>query len=766
MGRRLRPSRGRIFVEGLGGRVKIARDRWGIAYITAQDPPGAWTGLGFCHAQDRAFQMETLRRLATGTLAELAGPRAIPADRLARRVGFMRLARAQLGELDAQALGALDAYREGVGLGLEAGEGRRAHEFSLMRTRPPAWETVEVLAVAKLMAFAMSANWDAELARTRVLRSDGAAALAHVDAEYAAWHPVASPLGEVSGEQIDRLSGDVAALTDALGMSGGSNAWAVAPSRTATGRALLANDPHLPPRLPCPWYLARLDAGEWTAAGATFVGLPALAAGHNGAVAWGITLGLADVSDLYVWSPEAMRSAQTVAYREEIRVRTWRRPLVDEAVVTPRGPVISRPSGGGGPSISLRATWMEPLPIGGLLRAPAARSCAELRAAFGEWPLMPLNVVFADVSGAIGWQLAGDVPVRRSGHGTLPSPGWTRHGDWEPDPVPYAEMPGESDPPLGFVVSANQRPAPEGVGPFLGVDWADGLRAARIAEALSGSDSWDVDSAADLQLDQLSLQWGEVRDAVLAIRPLDGASARAIEMLGEWDGVVSPGSAAACIFEALMLGIDLLDVLGHAPEAGRYIVGEDVVGLGVPNMLAFRRAGRLSRLLREGGPGHPPGQWEQLLSRALAEAMRNLAGRLGRDPDRWAWGRARPMTLLHPVGRLWPLAGVFDVGPIDFGGDTNTVAQAAAGPLDPLANPMVIPSMRCVIDVGDFSRSTYSLAGGQSGNPLSPNYRDLVGPWLAGRGVPVAWSASEVESAAVDELRLVPAEVLGGGARG
>ena len=316
-------------------------------------------------------------------------------------------------------------------------------------------------------------------------------------------------------------------------------------------------------------------------------------------------------------------------------------------------------------------------------------------------------------------------------------------------------MPGDVDPSNGFVVTANHRPTPDGSGPNLGVDWADGLRAQRIADGLAATTSWDIESTARLQLDQRSLQWQEVRDAVLAVDPGDPVSRQALDLLAEWDGVVEPSSVAATVFEVLMARIDARDVADFAPSAGRFILGADLSGLGMPNLHAFRRAGRLSRLLREGGPGRPPERWNRLLTNALTDTVRILSDRQG-PTSRWSMGEARPLVLEHPAGRIGPLARVFNIGPIEFGGDTNTVAQAAVHPLDPLSNPLVIPSLRCVIDVGDFGRSTFSMPGGQSGNPLSPHYSDLLTPWLAGQGVPIHWHSDDVVRAAVCELKLVP----------
>ena len=261
LGRRLPAVSGSLLVDGLDGEILIRRDKWGIPYIKGSSDRDVWTGLGFCHAQDRAFQLEAIRRLASGTLAEVVGKRGLPIDRLVRRLGFVRYARLQMDSLDQDELRTLEAYSAGICLGLDVGRGSRAHEF-LLTGGPSPWEPIDVLASAKLLAFAMSANWDAELARFRVLIEDGHDALSAIDPEYASWHSVTAPVGVPAGEQIDRLSRDMAALIDALGFSAGSNAWAVGPTRSSSGRPILANDPHLPPRLvPCTPRLRRLEDG-------------------------------------------------------------------------------------------------------------------------------------------------------------------------------------------------------------------------------------------------------------------------------------------------------------------------------------------------------------------------------------------------------------------------------------------------------------------------------------------------------------------------
>ncbi len=764
LGSRLPITSGTLKVEGLDDEIVVRRDRYGIPHITGASDSDVWFGLGFCHAQDRAFQLESIKRVAHGTLSEVIGPEGLAVDRIARRLGFLRYARRQLGVLDQDVLEVMSAYAAGVTGGLSLGGKRRAHEFALLRMRPSGWEPVDVLAVAKLLSFAMSGNWDAELARFRVLVEDGPDALAQIDPEYAAWHPVVSPPGGVAGEQLDRLSGDLAALTGALGMSGGSNAWAVAPAKSATGRPIVANDPHLPPRLPSPWYLAHLDVhgdvpgdphlggSEWGIAGASFVGVPIFPTGHNGRVAWGTTLGLADTSDLYIEGPFDSGSSEVrEVIREQIQVR-GKPSVVEEVPITGLGPLLTPLIDGAGYAISIRAIWMQARPIHGFLRVGSVRDAEQFRAAFRAWPLMSLNLVFADDAGTIGWQLVGETPVRRSGHGIVPASARSGHGEWLDDPVPYADMPGAADPDAGYLVSANHRPVSEGAGPFLGVDWADGLRAARIGQRLSADREWDIAGTAGLQMDQFAVQWGEVHEAVLSIKPGNQASRDALALLAEWDGVMGDDSGAAAIFELLLAEIDRRDVAARAPRAGRFVLGADIGGLGQPNLLVFRRAGRLSRLLRQ-----PPDKWQALLSESLQSVVEKLAALAGADSKNWGWGRLRPLTLEHPVGRKWPLGGIFNIGPVPFGGDTNTVAQAAVDPLDPLATPLVIPSLRCAMDVGDFDNSTFALPSGQSGDPLSAHYSDMFALWLRGEGVPIPSSADGVLQATVSTLTLAPA---------
>ena len=518
MGARLPITSGEIEVEGVGSTVTIGRDCYGIPYIEAGSDEDAWYGVGFCQGQDRAFQLEMMLRVARGTVSELMGMAGLGMDRLARRLGFTESAERQARLLDDDVRSNLAAFARGVNDGVRLGGRRLPHEFAMLRLallsgEPTPYSLVDVIASAKLQAFALASNWDIELARYRILQADGPEAVSALDPAYPDWHPVSTPPGASQGPMTDRLSSDLSALRRAAGYMGGSNSWALAPSKTSTGRPVLSNDPHLRPILPAQWYLAHVRTPEWSAAGATFVGGPVFPAGHNGAAAWGVTAGLVDTTDLFI--EELGEDGASVRQggvfvpcqvREEV-IRVRGAPdVVERVVVTPRGPIVD--GDGEGAALSLRAIWLDAMPVRGILTMHKARTFDEFRAACDGWPLSSLNMVYADTSGTIGWQLVGTTPVRKSGWGTLPKPGWEPDSGWKDDPVPHEEMPHESNPPAGIIATANNSPARDGGGPYLGIDWLDGYRAARIFSVLGERDDWDVESAMALHTDVGSVPWG------------------------------------------------------------------------------------------------------------------------------------------------------------------------------------------------------------------------------------------------------------------
>ncbi len=768
LGTRLPRTRGHLRVSGTDGRITIRRDRWGIPHVDASTDADAWFGLGFCHAQDRGFQLELLRRVGSGTLSALIGPDGIPIDRMSRRLGFSRTAQAQLAVLGTDLLAALDGYVAGVNGGFAHGLRRAPHELRLLRAEPTPWTALDVLSFVGLQAFSLSSNWDVELARLKVFLTDGADAVRALDPAYADWLPVTAPPGAKAAAVVDRLGADLAALQAALPTGGASNNWAIAGRRTASGAALLANDPHLAPTLPAPWYLAHLRTPEWEIAGASFVGGPAFPIGTNGHAAWGITAGLTDNTDLFLEEigPDGASVREGDAFVpcdtrvERIAVK-GAEPIEERILVTRRGPVITAILAEEIPqALSMSAVWLRPLPVRGFLDVVRSSSFDDFRRAFAEWPGPALNVVYADRDGHIGWQLVGQLPRRRAGTGTVPLPGWDPTNGWEDDLVPFHEMPHSLDPDTGWVASANGKPTVDGDGPFLGSDFIDGYRIARLVEALSNRLDWDVAAAQRLQMDVTSMPWRELRDFVLSLSvdaAADPDAARALEILRVWDGEVSADSPGAAIYEGFAADLTQRLARAKAPGSWSWAIGAGF-GQVVPYTLFSTRAmSRLVRLLRERPDGWFDGSdWTAESVAALGGTVRWLADHHGDDPAGWGWGHVRQVTLEHPIGVRRPLDRIFNLGPVPIGGDANTPMQVSAGPLDPFGRPGALANTRCVIDLGDPAASRFSLAGGQSGNPLSRHYRDLYELWLAGDGAPMPWTELEVAAATRDTLTLEP----------
>jgi len=756
LGRREPRRRGILRVEGPSAQISIGRDRWGIPHVEAAGDADAWFALGFCHGQDRAFQLELLARAGRGTLAEMLGAAALPIDRLSRTLGFRRLAERQVDVVDPDVRATLEAYVAGVNAAAEVTP--RTHELVLLRIGRSRWTVEDVLAFLGLQSLALAGNWDTELARLRILLADGADALRAATPPYGSWLPVASPVGATYGPVLDRLGTDLAALRDLVGGGGASNAWAVAGSRTAAGAPILANDPHLAPSVPAPWYLAHLRTPDWEVAGASFVGGPAFPTGHNGHAAWGITAGCTDSADLF-WE-ELDRSAgtcrgpdgpETVERLVETILVRGADPHVEEVVVTRRGPVVTPLLDDRRVALSLRATWLEPLPVRGLIDVQRARGWDEFRDGFRAWPGPSLNVVYADVDGHIGWQLVGTLPRRRAGSGLVPLPAWEGDSGWADEHLSFETMPFEHDPATGFVVTANHAPRADAPDlPFLGHDWLDGYRAARILVVLGERDDWTVEASAALQCDVTAMPWKEIGPLVLAVDPVSDDATAALDLLRAWDGRAASDAPGASAYEVLMGELAEAFAREGAPTTWRWAIGAGI-GEAIPRTLfGATTASRVSGWLRSS-----PDARERIAA-ALDAAGRRLRERAGADPAGWAWGALRPLRLLHPLGVRRPLDGMLNLGPVPLGGDTNTVAQAGVPPLAPFENPAAIANHRTVIDLGDPERSRYVLAGGQSGNPLSPHYADLFELWQRGEGVPIPWSHDAVVAATVDRLLLRP----------
>jgi penicillin amidase len=683
----------------------------------------------------------------------------------------------ELAALDLVTLGLLEAYTAGVNAGRQALRALPL-EFRLLRHRPEPWRVIDSLAYAKLLAWTLSANWESELLRARVLAKVGPNLAARLEPDYPRDHPLTTP------EITERLTRDLLAdyeraMPFLAHFSGGaSNAWAVSGDRSATGAPLLAADPHLALQMPSTWYEIHLTSPETDLAGASVLGLPGVVIGHNGTLAWGLTAAPVDVQDLYI---ERLDPADPTRYEvngawqrlrvigEVITVRGQAQPVIEEVRVTRHGPIIT-PLTTSQAALALRWTCHEPDRLASvLLRVVQAREWRSARAALADLGGPPINVVAADSQGTIAYQLAGEVPSRPNGGGLLPVPGWTDDHEWGP-PIPFEAMPHTVNPPDGVVITANHQPSPADYPHYLGHEWANGYRARRIADLLAERERHSLLDFARMQQDVLSLPGLRLQAYIdrLDQNWLSPLASQAQDLMRAWDGEMRAESTGAAIYGRLMptlqrrlFGTALGDVLDEFLGLGQHAVGQINLFWGrvaplTLDLLDDPDLGGLAPLL--GAVRRDVAAPQALLITALEQTVADLVRLLGPNPATWRWGQLNRVTWRHPLSAVKALAPLLNRGPFELPGDLDTVNYAATlpYPVDGAATQAWLPAYRLIADLADPARSVSLLAGGEWGQPLSPHYADQIGAWRSGRYHPQLYGRAALEKAVIHRLVLLP----------
>ncbi|HTO06981.1 MAG TPA: penicillin acylase family protein [Myxococcota bacterium] len=719
--------------------VEILRDEWGVAHVRGESLADAFFGQGFACAADRLWQMEHDRRRAAGRWAEAVGPVAIARDAFLRRMGIARSARRDLEQLAPDTREMLEAYAAGVNAWLASGAALPA-EYALTGLVPEPWQPWQSLAVYKLRHAFMGPLYR-KLWRGAVLRSRGKELLAAIFGAGSA-----GAVAEPPGAELDAGAGALAALPEG---DGGSNHWAIAGSRTASGKPLLAGDPHRTLELPNVYWQNHLTCRRFDVVGLSFAGVPAFPHfGHNARVAWSITHGMADDQDLYV----ERRSRGTRVSRERIAVRGA--PALEvELAETPRGPLVLEHAASG-TGIALRWTSLaEPdSTFDCLLPMLQARSAAELEAAQRAWVTPCNNLICADVDGSIRFRFRGRVPVRAASNRWTPVAGDDESRAWRGH-VPFEAMPALADPPDGILVAANDRPAVPGA-PYLGVDFSHPARARRIRARLETLHGATVDDMAAIHGDDLSLV------APLFVHALDGTTAegeRARESLAElraWDGRMARDSRGAALYMAFREQLTLLagEALGLS-GAGLAALGDAAPA---PERLALVWNALPALLAARFVPPAPavPFDWKSLAGDAFARALAFLESRLGPEPSEWRWGRVHRTFAWHPLAvDLEPARRVPLPPSVPLGGDGDTVLCGATVPGFGL-RATTLSVARYVFDLADWERCGWVVPHGVSGDPASPHFADQLLAWTETRLLPMRYDWRGIEAAARTRTRV------------
>ncbi len=763
-------ARGRLRLSGPRSSIEILRDRWGVPHIYASNLHDMFFAIGYAQAQDRLWQMEFNRRLASGTLAEILGESALEVDRLVRRIGFRRAAEAEWKEATPQERAVLEAFAAGVNAYLQ--HGRLPIEFIILRTRPNQWGPTDTLTFGRLMGWMLAGNWDSEILRSWTVERFGPEVMAELEPAYRIGGPVIVPPGaEAKGPGPD-VTGDFreAAAVVALAGPGMSNNWAVDGAKSVTGKPLLASDPHLPLMMPSIWWEFHAESPEIKAAGVGIPSLPGVFIGHNDRIAWGVTSAIVDGDDLFVEKINPDNPAQYQfkgkwtdgqTVREVIQVKGRRKPIVEDVLITHNGPVISPAIKGETRTLSLRTITLEPAhQVQAQIMLMAARDWAEFREALALWPFPSLNFAYADVDGNIGYQLAGRVPVRAKGHGIVPMPGWSGEYGWTGF-LPFEELPHAFNPPTHWVASANNKIADDNYPHFLSANYADSFRQQRIIEMLEAKEKLSAEDFQVMQADQLSIPARELVPLILNIEPRDEWGQRALTFLKAWDYRVAADSVAACIYEVFFTHLVRRTLEEKVGAWADFYMGRGIHPARANGMFFNVAHSWLMTKMRERPAWFAGKTWTEVMEECLASAVEELRRLLGDEVSQWRWGRLHRQRFRHPLGQVPGLSRIFNRGPVPIGGDANTVWQASYSPYYGYEVTSSTASWRQIIDLSDFNRSLGVLPSGQSGHPGSRHYHDMIESWRRVEYHPMPWDRQEVENRARGRLRLEPGEPNG-----
>ncbi len=716
----------RVVLPGLQQPVEILRDRWGVPHIYARTSADLFFAQGYIAARDRLFQIDLWRRTGAGRLAEVLGEQALARDRLARAVRFRGDWEAEWRSYSPDARSIVTAFVSGINAYIRSLNGKRPREFEIAGYDPGLWVPEDC--VTRVAGLLMVRNVTREVARAQDIRRFG---LERVQKFLPPDPPV--PIEIPRGLDLNDITGDILKAYNetvaAVRFPGqGSNNWVVDGSMTLTGKPLLANDPHRPVTLPSLRKTVHLVGPGWNAFGAGEPALPGIALGHNERIAFGFTIVGIDQADLYV---EKLNPADPTQYlhrgrwlpmdvvRESIVVKGRREPVPVELKYTLHGPVIHEDRARNR-AYALRWVGAEPGGAGYLaaLSLARARNWSEFLSAIDRYKLPSENLVYADVDGNIGWQAAGLAPVRGNWSGLLPVPGDTGEYEWSGFRK-AGEQPRLFNPPSHYIATANHNILPPGYRIPLSYEWALPFRFERIREMLGERRKFGIADFQRMQQDVTSVPARRLQNIVRRWTPPQRLAAPVREFLA-WDARLTVDSKPGLIYELWSAKL---------PAA--------VFGPGLGGRVDLRMV--LETLERGGN--------DKALLDSLEAALTDLRKRLGPDEAAWNWGRLHLLHLRHPLG-----VASFNRGPVARPGDGNTVNSTSGSGFVQTNGA----SYRQILDPGDWDRSVMTNVPGESGDPASRHYDDLLQDWAAGRYHPMPFSRRAVESATVERITLAP----------
>ncbi|HEY0099120.1 MAG TPA: penicillin acylase family protein [Pyrinomonadaceae bacterium] len=784
-------------VAGLRAPVQIRRDERGIPHIEASNEADLYFAQGYATASDRLWQMDLLRRTARGELAEIFGRPVLEEDKRHRILGFGALSESLVAGVSPQTRATLEAYTRGVNAYIESRDGTDAKalpvEFQILGYKPRPWLPGDSLVIAKLFAETLSTTWPTDISRAmladlpparraQLLPETSPLDVLVVGSDAPKSQPSPSPtrrraaakvrarsLPSFDGreraallEEVSRVNALSRISLERVGLfmedRAASNNWVVSGARTASGKPLLANDPHLPASAPSIWHMAHLRAPGLHVAGVTAPGAPGIIIGHNEQIVWGMTNLGPDVQDLYLEkfsadkknyyeTPAGLREAEV--RREEIKVRkgltdTSTETVALDVTVTRHGPIILEREG---KRYALRWTALDPKTneFDAFYAINRARNWNEFRAALASYTGPTQNFVYADTLGHIGYYGAGAIPIRQSGDGSVPYDGATDEGEWKSF-IPFSELPHLYDPPSGLIVTANSRVVGRSYPYHLTHDWADPYRSRRIYDLLSKGRKLTEEDFRAVQGDTYSIGGATfAREAAKLLRATtakatpDEKFRAALALLENWDGYVNADSQAAPLVAEMRTAFR------------RRIL---TAALGAERSNAFRWTSSdlfFARVVSEHPAEWLPKEFKdygELMRACVEDALAALAKRAGANETPWTWGRYAPARFQHPLAVVPFIGRQFTIEPFPVNGSGFSAGATV--------NVGTSVSMRLIANLSDWDKTRQGIALGESGDPASPHWTDQLADWRAVAPRLFPFSAKAISAATRETLLLAP----------
>ena len=793
------PDQGIVPVKGLAQSVTVRRNALGMPLIETNSFHDALFALGYVHASDRLSQMVGLRLMAEGRLAEMTGPGVLEVDRFMRAVNLKKSAEVLYRNASPRLQRFFEVYARGVNAYLFRYRDKLPMNLAEAGYRPAYWKAEDSVLVFCLLNFGVAVNLQEEIAALVMAQKVGS--------EQLAWLLPTYPDEPLPFEEAEKLKGlqlagqfpGLAALEQTsrqfaelhmLGVAA-SNNWAIAPQNSRSGRSLLANDTHLPLSMPSAWNFVQIRSPKFQAAGISIAGVPAIVAGFNGKVAWGMTMVMGDNQDLFL--EKLKREGNRLYYqaegkwlatreRQETFFIKGQRPIRETLHETRHGPLLNAVLGerkhllqplqlSSGYGLALQTAQFEAdKSLDAFFDLSRAQNLDQAFEATREVRAMPLNIVFADAR-HIGWQVTGRFPNRREGLGLLPSPGWDGRYDWDGFAEPMLH-PYDQDPAEGWLGTANNRTVPRGYGMQLSNSWYYPERAERIAQ-LAASGKHDSASMIAMQYDQTSLFVAKLqamfaapgmaealKQAIAALPAAERAKAEeAQRRLMAFDGKLTADAADAALYGAFLQQSArqiFLDELGPDTQPAWQAL------VATANTSYSAQADHL--LGRDDSPfwndtGTPQQEDKPaILARSLAAAVTFAEAKLGQDRSAWQWGKLHTYEWRSESSRLAPhlsasqraginsLKDYLDRGPYPAGGDHNTL-NVSAYRWGQDFDTWLIPAMRMVVDFGREEPLIGVNSSGQSGNPASAHYADGIEAWRKGQYMSFPFQSKNLDKA-------------------